>query len=65
MRSRIEYIRKRKVPEKRDSETSIRKKRRVKRRTLREESEQCIFLCISSLLGQSCIRIFAHLIYDF
>ena len=36
--------------------TNIKKKKKkgVIRRTLREESEQCIFLCIIGFVGQSC-----------
>ena len=45
---------KKRVLKERDPDRNIRKKR-IRTRTLREESEQCNFLCDIDLLGQACI----------
>ena len=55
--SRGEYIRERKFPEK-GVARKISEKGRDRTKTLKEESEQCIILCIISLLGCTCIKAF-------
>ena len=55
--SKGEYIRERKFPEK-GAAKKISEKGRGRTRTLKEESEQCIILCISDFLGRTCIKAF-------
>ena len=49
-----EYIKKREFSKKGIQKKKSIRKRRVKRRTLREECEQCILLCNIGLLKQTC-----------
>ena len=46
------------------SRQKYQKKRKETRRTLREESEQCNFLCNIGLLGQACTETLAHPFYN-
>ena len=61
--SRGEYIRERKFLEKGIQAEKYQKKGRGRTRTLKEESEQCIILCISGLLGRTCIKAFTYIFY--
>ena len=44
-------------------EGSEKRERKLEGKTLKEESEQCIILCINGLLGRTCIKAFTYIFY--